>query len=212
MFNSWYSAFGDWSSLHPCDTFSTFHLTAGDDYETGPYTVSFSAGESYVIVMVSTVEDKITELSEYFKVVINSTDQPSVVEIGSPNMSFITIEDNDPGSMHMLNMQLHVYLNYCFVFLQRCGVHVCMHVWVMLCVVWAGSEVEYVWNMNNGSVQFPNSIDLIHIDTWQVNNISKAVSIHNCFFFICSCSSVVWSTELHRHWGWCGQHHFGNQL
>ena len=86
--------------------------------------MSFSAGESYVIVMVSTVEDKITELSEYFKVVINSTDQPSVVEIGSPNMSFITIEDNDPGSMHMLNMQLHVYLNYCFVFLQRCGVHV----------------------------------------------------------------------------------------
>ena len=61
----------------------------------------------------------------------------------------------------------------------------------MLCVVWAGSEVEYVWNMNNGSVQFPNSIDLIHIDPWQVNNISKAVSIHNCFFFICSCSSVV---------------------
>ena len=48
--------------------------------------------------MVSTVEDMVTELSEYFKVVITSTDQPGRVEIGSPNMAFITIEDNDPGS------------------------------------------------------------------------------------------------------------------
>ena len=98
MFNSWYSAFGDWSSLHPCDTFSTFHLTAGDDYETGPYTVSFSAGQQYATLMVSTMEDNTTELSEYFKVVITSTDQPGRVEIGSPNMAFITIEDNDPGT------------------------------------------------------------------------------------------------------------------
>ena len=83
--------------------------------------------------MVSTMEDNITELSEYFKVVINSTDQPSVVEIGSPNMSFITIEDNDPGRMHMLTVQLHVYLNYGFVFLQRCGVHVRICMCVCMC-------------------------------------------------------------------------------
>ena len=48
--------------------------------------------------MVSTVEDMVTELSEYFKVVITSTDQPDRVEIGSPNTSFITIEDNDLGT------------------------------------------------------------------------------------------------------------------
>ena len=48
--------------------------------------------------MVSTMEDNITELSEYFKVVITSTDQPGRVEIGSSNTSFITIEDNDPGT------------------------------------------------------------------------------------------------------------------
>ena len=47
--------------------------------------------------MVSTMDDNITELAEYFKVVINSTDQPGLVGIGSPNMAFITIEDNDPG-------------------------------------------------------------------------------------------------------------------
>ena len=73
------------------------HLTASDDYEAGPYTVRFSAGQQNATLMVSTMDDNITELSEYFKVVITSTDQPGRVEIGSPNMSFITIEDNDPG-------------------------------------------------------------------------------------------------------------------
>ena len=72
-------------------------MTAGDDYEAGPYTVSFSAGQQNATLTVSTMEDNTTELSEYFKVVINSTDQPGRVEIVSPNMSFITIEDNDPG-------------------------------------------------------------------------------------------------------------------
>ena len=75
-------------------------MTAGDDYETGPYTVSFSAGQQNATLMVSSVEDNTTELSEYFKVVINSTDQPDLVEIGSPNMAFITVEDNEPGTYH----------------------------------------------------------------------------------------------------------------
>ena len=77
--------------------FSPFHSTAGYDYEGGPYTVTFSSGQMYATLMVPTLDDNTTELSEYFKVVITSTDQPGAVEIGSPNMSFVTIEDNDPG-------------------------------------------------------------------------------------------------------------------
>ena len=169
-------------------------MTAGDDYDTGPYTVSFSAGESYVIVMVSTVEDNITELSEYFKVVINSTDQSNVVEIGSSNTSFITIEDNDPGvHAHADHAIACIFeLSFCVSSKMWCAC-ICMCVCMCeLCCVWFGQGQR--WSMcgvSNGSVQFPNSIDLIHIDTWQGNNISEAVSIHNCFFFICSCSSVV---------------------
>ena len=90
-----------WSSLttasHAVLAYLLPHLTAGDDYEAGPYTVRFSAGQQNATLMVSTVEDNTTELSEYFEVVITSTDQPGRVEIGSPNMAFITIEDNDPG-------------------------------------------------------------------------------------------------------------------
>ena len=77
--------------------FSAFQMAAGSDYETGPYTVTFTAGQMYATLMVPTMDDSTTELSEYFRVVINSTDQPSVVEIASPNKTVITIEDNDPG-------------------------------------------------------------------------------------------------------------------
>ena len=79
----------------------------GDGYETGPYTVSFTAGQMTATLMVSTVDDNTTELSEYFMVVITSTDQPSVIGIGSPNVSFITVEDNDPGTIHLSTMQIY---------------------------------------------------------------------------------------------------------
>ena len=50
--------------------------------------------------MVSTVDDDAVEFPEYFAVSIISIDQPSAVKIGSPNMTFITIEDNEPGNIH----------------------------------------------------------------------------------------------------------------
>ena len=78
--------------------FSPSHSTAGDDYTPGPYYVTFNAGQTSAILMVPTMDDDTTELSEYFKVLIISTDQPSAVEIGSPSVSFVTIEDNDPGN------------------------------------------------------------------------------------------------------------------
>jgi len=46
----------------------------------------------YATLMVPIMDDNTTELSEYFMVVINSTDPPSVV-IGSPSIVFITIEE-----------------------------------------------------------------------------------------------------------------------
>ena len=88
----------NWSSLPLSEVISAFLLPAGYDYETGPYSVTFSAGQMYATLMVSTMDDNTTELAEYFSVVITSIDQPSAAEIGSPNMAFITIDDNDPGS------------------------------------------------------------------------------------------------------------------
>ena len=86
--------------MHACIyyiLYSAFQMTAGSDYTAGPYTVTFTAGQMNATLMVPTMDDNITELSEYFRVAIISTDQPSAVEIAAPNTTFITIEDNDPG-------------------------------------------------------------------------------------------------------------------
>ena len=88
-----------------------FHLsftTAGSDYATGPYTVTFSAGLMYATLMLSTMDDNTTELAEYFRVMIISTDLQSAVEIRSSYVSSITIEDNDPGSSLILTVLLHL--------------------------------------------------------------------------------------------------------
>ena len=57
--------------------------------------MTFSAGQPYAILMVSPIDDGTAELSEYFTLMITSVDRPDVVEIGSPNTSVITIEDNN---------------------------------------------------------------------------------------------------------------------
>ena len=59
--------------------------------------MTFTAGEASATLMVSTMDDNTTELSEDFLVVIYSTNQPGAVDIGSYDMALVTIEDNDPG-------------------------------------------------------------------------------------------------------------------
>ena len=103
-------------------------MTAGDDYETDPYTVRFSAGQQNATLMVSTMEDNITELTEYFKVVINSTNQPGAVGIGSPSTAFITIEDNDPGVYeHADSVSDACILWFCFCRVNIECMHACVH-------------------------------------------------------------------------------------
>ena len=57
--------------------------------------MTFIAGEMSAALMVSTMDDNSTELSEYFTLMITSVDRTDVVEIGSPNTSVITVVDND---------------------------------------------------------------------------------------------------------------------
>ena len=102
---------------HPHILSSAFHLTAGSDYTPGPYTVSFSAGQQNATLMVSTNDDDVVELSESFSVRITTVDKPDVVDIGSSNISFITIMDNNPGNTQPCDIALHVsnYYFACFI-------------------------------------------------------------------------------------------------
>ena len=75
--------------------------------------MTFSAGEMSATLMVSTMDDNTTELSEFFRMMIISTDQPSAVEIGSSYMSSITIKDNDPGVCAQLKVFVHSCIFVC---------------------------------------------------------------------------------------------------
>ena len=57
--------------------------------------MTFNAGQPSAILTVSSIDDNTAELLEYLTLMITSVDRPDVVEIGSPNTSVITIEDND---------------------------------------------------------------------------------------------------------------------
>ena len=75
--------------------------------------MTFTAGEMSATLMVSTMDDGTTELAENFMVVINSTDQPNTVVVGSPNLAFITIEDNDPGTyIHAISVHEVCLMDY----------------------------------------------------------------------------------------------------
>ena len=69
--------------------------TAPGDYTSGGYSLSFTAGQTSSILSVSTSDDTIAELEEYFKVMITGSDRPRKVIISDPDTCFVTIEDND---------------------------------------------------------------------------------------------------------------------
>ena len=69
--------------------------TAPGDYTSGGYSLSFNAGQTSSILSVSTSDDTIAELEEYFKVMITGSDRPDKVIIGDPDTCFVTIQDND---------------------------------------------------------------------------------------------------------------------
>ena len=87
---------------------SCTHFTAPGDYDEGPYTVVFTAGQASAILMVPTNDDDITEMTEYFKVMIVSASMPSLVQPGDPDTSYVTINDNEPGEFDVPHMHVVV--------------------------------------------------------------------------------------------------------
>ena len=65
------------------------------DYTSGPYTVTFPAGQMMVVFSVIINDDNILEENENFMLTINATSVPSGVIRGNPGESTVTIVDND---------------------------------------------------------------------------------------------------------------------
>ena len=65
------------------------------DYDSGPYTVTFPAGEESVSFRISINDDNIFEHIENFVLTVNRSSLPTGVYIDNLNETIVTIVDND---------------------------------------------------------------------------------------------------------------------
>ena len=65
------------------------------DYTSGPYTVTFPAGQTTATFDVPINDDDILEGNENFILTINPSSLPSDVSVGDPDQATVTIVDND---------------------------------------------------------------------------------------------------------------------
>ena len=65
------------------------------DYTSGPYTVTFPAGQTNATFNVPINDDNILEGNENFMLTINSSLLPDDVLLGDPNQATVTIMDDD---------------------------------------------------------------------------------------------------------------------
>ena len=67
----------------------------GVDYDSGPYTVTFTAGQTNVSFDVPVNDDEIFEDNESFQLSIIRRSLPDDVNRGNPGRATLTIVDND---------------------------------------------------------------------------------------------------------------------
>ena len=66
-----------------------------EDYKSGPYSVTFTAGMTTASLSIPINDDDIFEEHETFILMIDSTSLPNDVTLGSPRAVVISITDND---------------------------------------------------------------------------------------------------------------------
>ena len=65
------------------------------DYTSGPYTVTFPAGQATATFNVPITDDMILETDKNFMLTINLSSLPTSFTHGDPNQATVTIVDND---------------------------------------------------------------------------------------------------------------------
>ena len=80
-----------------------YNFTGGGvDYNSGPYNVTIPAGQISVPFNVPINDDNVFEESEEFLLTIDQSSSLNGVIIGSPNVTVVTIQDNDGESVNFV--------------------------------------------------------------------------------------------------------------
>ena len=83
-----------------------FHCTEGEDYNSGPSTVTFTMGVTRVPFDVPIIDDNVLEANEDFTITINPSSLPNGVTRGSPGATTVTIADDD--GMYVLHYKVSI--------------------------------------------------------------------------------------------------------
>ena len=70
-------------------------LTAGVDYSSGPYVVTFPAGVTRVSFVVAVTNDNVLEGDEKFYLIIDPSSLTTGVTVSDPTHTIVTIYDDD---------------------------------------------------------------------------------------------------------------------
>ena len=76
------------------------YLTGGDDYNSGPYNVTFTAGMTSSSLVITINDDNMFEDNENFVLKFDSV--PSIIAIGDPREATLTILDNEGIMKHQV--------------------------------------------------------------------------------------------------------------
>ena len=77
------------------------HNSTGEDYGSGPYSVTFAAGITSTVLYISITDDDILEGPEYFNIMIDSSSLISGISVG--NLGQATVEILDADGKQLVN-------------------------------------------------------------------------------------------------------------
>ena len=75
----------------------------GVDYDTGPYSVTFPAGNTNVSFNINITIDNLVEDDEEFHLTIDPSSLPTGINISSPHQTTVNIVDNDSKLICLLD-------------------------------------------------------------------------------------------------------------
>ena len=83
-------------SLLICYVFNAlWFYTGGDDYDSGPYSVTIKAGDTSAQYCIDIYNDTVLEMDETFNIRINETALHSDIVLMEPNTAKVTIIDDE---------------------------------------------------------------------------------------------------------------------